>query len=729
MAAMVFSLYAVTLAPTVAFWDAGDYITAAHVLGIPHPPGNPLFVLMASTWEWLLAPTGLSTAVRINLFSAFMSAGAAFFWFLVAHRILAFVTQDRVVRVTGAVAAVTVSATAFTVWNHSNVNEKVYTVSLFTVALLTWLAFRWRDRVESREGGGATRMEPVLLMVFVLALSVGNHLMAFLAAPAIGVFLLSVRPRLFREWRLYVFAALIGVVGLSVHLYLPIRAGLDPVMNEASPTCESVAEALVSVVSFGRAGCEDLSAALSREQYAKPPVTTRLAPIGAQIANYVQYFDWQWARSLGGREAYFSPARLPVTLLFLCLGLLGAWTHRRADRRSFAYVAVLFGTLSLALVFYMNFKYGFGQAQALGLPVTAGEVRERDYFFLISFSVWGIWVGIAIAELWARLGERLRASRHGLVLASPVLLLALIPLTLNWSYATRSGDTLARDFATHLLQSVEPYGVLLTAGDNDTLPLWYAQEVEGIRKDVTVVSTQYLNAAWYAMQLRDLTHPCAPGVSAADDPTRILCQRPFDPAGAPAFYADRAAPEDSILPFGDAEIRATAGIGIVLPQALTFEAHGIRVELPRDTFLTPADQFTLAIIRRAGADRPLHFASPSPIETHRRAAPVARHGLTYRLVLPERTDGLLPMPRNEPNAWTYGAYLDRERTHRLLWDEFDYGNVFERRVWVDDATRNIPMYYVFAHVALARAEELSGDASAAAHNVGRAERWMEVASR
>ena len=70
----VFALYVVTLAPTTAFWDTSEYIATAHILGIPHPPGNPLFVVLARTWSLLLSPLGLSVAVRVNLFAAATSA-------------------------------------------------------------------------------------------------------------------------------------------------------------------------------------------------------------------------------------------------------------------------------------------------------------------------------------------------------------------------------------------------------------------------------------------------------------------------------------------------------------------------------------------------------------------------------------------------------------------------------------------------------------------------------
>jgi hypothetical protein len=150
-------------------------------------------------------------------------------------------------------------------------------------------------------------------------------------------------------------------------------------------------------------------------------------------------------------------------------------------------VAVLFFTLSFGLVYYMNFRYGYMQAQVMGYPDS--EVRERDYFYLITFSVWGLWVGVGLTALWLELAKALGTGRRA-PRPSPVLALGLIPLFANWSYATRAGDYAARDFAYNLLQSVEPYGVLITNGDNDTFPLWYLQEVEGIRRDVTVIVAQ-----------------------------------------------------------------------------------------------------------------------------------------------------------------------------------------------------------------------------------------------
>ncbi|MDQ3605193.1 MAG: DUF2723 domain-containing protein [Gemmatimonadota bacterium] len=736
---MVFLLYAITLGPTTSFWDTSEYIATAHILGIPHPPGNPLFVLLARAWELLLAPTGLSVAVRINLFSALMTSLASVCWFLVMHRVLAFFTPEERLRRIGAGVAVLVSATAFTVWNQSNVNEKVYTVSLLTIALLSWLAFLWRDHIEAHRELPPTQTPKkgwhddnvLVAMLFILALSVANHLMAFLAAPALFVLLVMVKPQVFLNWRLYVWGAVFGVIGLSVHLFLPIRAGLDPIINEAAPTCQGIGEALVSIVTFGNAGCADLSAALAREQYAKPSVLERQAPFIAQLANYFQYFDWQWARSIQGVQGYFAPLRLPFTLLFLSLGGYGAWRHWKQDRISFAYIATLFATLSLGLIYYLNFKYGYNQVGALGLPFDLAEVRERDYFFLVSFSIWGLWAGLGIVALWLRWIESMRGRAQAALRASPVLALALLPLVLNWPYASRMGDYSARDWAYNLLQSVEPYGVLFTNGDNDTFPLWYLQEVEGVRQDVTVIVWSYLNTPWYARQIRGLTTPCErPGLW-AEDPTRIICQRGFRPELAPALYGNPVAPTRGILPLQDAQIDAvTLSPPAILPQDMVFTTRGIEAVLPANTMLAAADQLILAIIREAWGDRPIYFAATT--NSHRKLGlgpHVARQGVAYKLVAPEEREGLIEMPQNTPYSTVFGAYLDVERTRQLLWDEFIHRNLIRQPHWVDDATRGIPTYYGYAHVSLAQAEQILGNEEAVERNMAEAEAWMRLSER
>jgi hypothetical protein len=750
----VAALYILTLAPTTAFWDTSEYIATSHILGIPHPPGNPLFVVLGRAWDVLLAPFGLSVAVRVNLFSTAMSSLAHGFWFLVVHHILRHFSSRRSFRLVGAFVAVLVSATAFTVWNQSNVNEKVYTVSLFTIALISWLAFRWQENL-----GKGKDDNLLVLIVFILALSVGNHLMAFLAAPALVVFILLVHPqtllsrkdrgwRRYVHWRLYLASVVALFLGLSIHLFLPLRAALDPIINEAAPTCDSLGSAFLSILTWGQGGCDALSAALSRQQYVKPPLIPRLAPLHLQLANYLQYFDWQWSRSLQGIESLFALARLPFTLLFTSLGIYGAVEHFKRDRTSWWYVATLLATLSVALVFYLNFKYGYSIADPFGGDPERHEVRERDYFFIVSFSVWGLWAGMGVAVLWRRLGERLRLGYRA---AAPVLLLAFIPLVLNWSWASRAGDYTARDWAYNLLMSVEPYGVLFTNGDNDTFPLWYLQEVEGIRRDVTVIVTSYLNIDWYALQLKALTTPCAEGQDPSSDPTRIICQRPYLPEGSPGAEFVTAAqaeavsargkvpllvdapiepPTRTILDLDESTIARASQTVVPMREDRTVDlGSGVTALLRAETLLYPWHQFALSIISNSLGDRPVYFASSGNAADDLGLTPfLVREGVAYRLNPglpdPSAQEGVEELDLSPLTSVT-GVWLDVDRTRTLVWEVFIHrgGLPDAWALWPYRAVLGVPSYYAWAYYALYQADSEAGRDEEAARNMERAEAW------
>ncbi|HET9986462.1 MAG TPA: DUF2723 domain-containing protein [Longimicrobiales bacterium] len=738
----VWLLYGLTLAPSTAFWDASEYITAAHILGIPHPPGNPLFVLLAHAWELLLSPLDLPVAVRINLFSATMSAAAHGLWFLVADRALARPGVDPVVRRVGAAAAVLLSATAFTVWNQSNVNEKVYTISLFTVALVSWLALRWRDT--------GRKPRSLLLIALVLGLTVTNHLMGLLAAPALLLFVAMVDRRSLLRPRLWGGAALLFSLGLSVQLFLPLRAKHRPIIAEAEPACASLVEAAESIYTPGARGCPALSASLRREQYGKPPLgmdptvyPQQKLPRGpelvaAQAVNYAQYFDWQWGRSLGRRDPLFGGVRPLLTLLFLALGLVGALAHWRSDRAGAAYVAVLFVTLSAGLVVYLNFKYGYSIGLERFPDRELHEVRERDYFFLLGFSVWGVWAGLGLAELWRRTADALRGRmRRPRLAAAPLLGLALLPLALNWRWASRAEDYTARDWAYNVLMSVEPYGVLFTNGDNDTFPLWYLQEVEGIRRDVTVLVSSYLQTPWYVKQARDLSRPCPPGISAEQHPRRIICQRPFRAADLPAplaavVHPPAQPPKDSVVPLSDAEIERIAGSYFVAERSMPFEAGRVRAHIEPGTLITAADTFVAAILQATLGERPIHFMpATSSLARLGLLDYTVREGLTLRLYngpVPAGPDtGIVPLP---PSSFTSvaGAYVDVSRTDTLLWDvALRRGRIVDPDApWADAAASSILMQYAYAHYSAAEAHAQLGDEPAAKRHAERAKWWSGI---
>ena len=708
--ASAFFLYVVTLAPTTSFWDASEYIATAHILGLPHPPGNPLFVALGKVWTLLLAPTGWSIAVRINLMAALTSAIATGFLFLVAHRVLeGWMAADgtdsqseagpwvRRFPVIGAWAGAILGSTAFTVWNQSTVNEKVYTPSVLVIAAVSWLAIRWLDR-RNEPGSGWL----LVLAVYLMLLGSTNHLMSLLPAPALLGLVLLEKRSLLMDGRFVTRVMAAVVLGLSFNLVLPIRSAQQPVINEGEPICDSAVGALVAVYTLGTAGCPELAANLTREQYGKPsvfvdPTSDLSAPgprdlgiLGHQVLNYFQYFDWQWARGLAVSELPGN-ARLPFSLVFLGLGLWGLAVSERAHRGYLIYLGILAVTLSGALVFYLNFKYGYSLQPGLGTAVPR-EVRERDYFFVASFHLWGFLSGVGLAAAWRWAAGGGLAARN-LALASPVMVLALVPLVFNWDWASRSGDYAARDWAYDMLQSVEPYGILFTNGDNDTFPLWYLQEVEGVRQDVTVIVVQYLMTQWYPRQLK---HHSAPER-----------QRPFDDQVAREVYGSLGRPPSgAITTLSDGEMNQVGFA--VLPEDFTLNIGSQPVRFPAGFQFSRADQLALAIIQDSIAERPIHFASTGGQARALGLDPfVVRQGLASKLRFESLEDapGVVKVSDSVGGEW-----LDLDRSRTLASDVFMYRGLRDREIWADRATLNIPWHFYYLYLQLADAVSLTREA-------------------
>src|SRR3954467_1457155 len=218
---VVLVLYLITLAPNTAMWDTSEYIAAAYTLGLPHPPGNPLFVIVGRVFSIL--PIASTVAIRINILAAICSAVSAGMWFLITERVLVSWFPQRWQRILGGVVAALIGATAFTVWNQSVVNEKVYTVSLVGIAIISWLMIRWSDDPDGRK---ADRI--LVLVAYLLGLGYSNHMAGMLAAPAVGAAVLLRRPRTIL--RLPLLAACAGMLlfGITPFAIQPIRAAYHP---------------------------------------------------------------------------------------------------------------------------------------------------------------------------------------------------------------------------------------------------------------------------------------------------------------------------------------------------------------------------------------------------------------------------------------------------------------------------------------------------------------------
>ncbi len=717
-AAAVFVLYLLTLAPSTAMWDTSEYIAAAYTLGLPHPPGNPFFVLIGRVFAVL--PIAPNVAMRINILAALCSAGAAGMWFLVTERVLVGWLAERWQRVIGGSIAALLGATAFTVWSQSVVNEKVYTISLLGLALVSWLTVRWCD---DPDGAKADRL--LVMIAYLSGLGYANHMAGFLAAPAVAVAIALRRPRTLLRWPLLLACAGALLLGMSPFLIQPLRAAHFPAINEGEPT--GCTTQIGVGCTFSKATYERFMYNFNRQQYQKPNLVTRQAPFVAQVEMWWLYFRWQWLRD--PFDSHPGPQSALATL-FLLLGGLGGYVHWKRDRRSFSYFGPLMFMVTLALIYYMNFKYGWSQSPELGDSVPR-EVRDRDYFYLWSFSAWSVWASLGLVFVWETIAALLGAervevgsenvllpNRRGWTLASPVLALALIPLLANWTSASRAGQTDTADFAYDLLNSVEPYGVLVTAGDNDTFPLWYAQEVEGVRRDVIVACLSLLNTDWY---------------------TRQLLRRPvyeYDSLRGPAAYRGKTWKKPAGPPLNLTMEEADAVPSVVefsSPQTFRKDGTDILVNINPRPFgqfqgLERADLFVLYMIRDGYPDRPVFFSRTTagyPEELSLAPFTVTT-GLARKLV------PSVPRPGGAIAAIPGEGFVDVETT-RSLWENTFRApkSIASRTLWVDRPSSGIPFLYIRTALGLSAAlsqRGMSDEAARISAQAGRIARATQLES-
>ncbi len=679
-------LYLITLAPSTAMWDTSEYIAAAYTLGLPHPPGNPLFVIIGRVFSIL--PIATTVAVRINVLAAICSAVSAGMWFLVTERVLVGWFTERWQRILGGALAALIGATAFTVWNQSVVNEKVYTVSLVGLAVISWLMIRWSDDPDGRK---ADRI--LVLVAYLCGLGYANHMAGMLAAPAVGLAVLVRRPRTILRWKLLLACVAAIVLGLTPFATQPIRAAHFPAINEGEPTaCRTDISAACT---FNRGTYDAFMYNFNRGQYGKPDLSERQASFGEQIGMWWMYFKWQWIRDAHDQHQFLQAL---FAAAYLVLGLFGGYVHFKRDRRSFWYFGALMFTMTLLLIYYLNFKLGASQDPNSPNP---HEVRDRDYFFLWSFSAWGVWAALGLLFVWESIAsligsETVKVGRDTVQqptegswrYSSPILLVAIVPLFANWHWASRAGHRDTADFAKDMLNSVEPYGVLVTVGDNDTFPLWYAQEVEGVRRDVIVANTSLLNTDWYVRQI--IRRPQY-DYDAAKGPAIYRNQQWVKPKGTPIHMTMLEAdsvpayyPLQSPMSFTSGNLHAT-----INPQNLD---HGV---------LQRADLFVLRMIQDAWPERPIYFARTSGSYPKQLGLGenTLTQGLAMKLIMPP-TQGT-----TKDTIFVQGdGWLDVARSH-ALWNDVFLGpqSVINTGDWIDRPSVGIPYLYVATGVELAEA--------------------------
>ncbi len=309
------------------------------------------------------------------------------------------------------------------------------------------------------------------------------------------------------------------IIGFSTYSMVIIRSNMQPPMNENEP------DNFTKLVSY-----------LNREQYGDfPTFKRRYATEPHQMVVYQNYssdLDFFWTFQMhhmmtrylmwnyAGRESWYqdsgpniAPFNAIGNALFkpfgitfagntrdslfgipLLLGLLGIYFHFRRDWKMASAFMVLFIFMGYLTAYYQN------QQQP--------QPRERDYFYVGAFFVFSIWIGIAIkglaevAEKYLKEGAMRNAATLFIILAG-IVLVPVRMLQANYYTHDRSANFVAWDYSYNLLQSCAPNAILFTNGDNDTFPLWYLQDVEGVRRDVRIANLSLLNTDWYIRQLKN----------------------------------------------------------------------------------------------------------------------------------------------------------------------------------------------------------------------------------
>lgn len=432
-------LYARTLAPTVTLVDSGELIVAAHSLGVAHPPGFPLYVMLAHLAS--LVPIG-TVAVRVNFASAFFAACAAGLMTVVVGELIPMLSArgSRLTVAASAACAGLLLACSRTLWSYATIAE-VYTLNTLLILTILFLMLRWR------RGMGEAKNDVWLYAaaaVFGLALGV-HHVTVASILPGVAVLVYRSEGWRFFSGKRLRCAALVSLGALVlVYGYLPFAASREPILNWGDP------QSLAGVWRH-----------ISGWQY-QSYLAFDVAALGQEFASFMRLLL---------RE--FGPKWLPVVL---CVALAGLWTAFRRDRTSF---------WLLAGIVLVNVGYNLSYSIA----------EDKDAYYLPTFVALVVLAGIGLHSL----GGSLKARQGVWLLVLPMPLIALIT---NWPFNNRARYFVAHDYVENIEQTIAPNGLLLTLDWQIVSPMLYTREIEGRRRDIKVIDVNLLRRSWYFDYLR-----------------------------------------------------------------------------------------------------------------------------------------------------------------------------------------------------------------------------------
>lgn len=445
-----FAIYMLTLAPSVTFFDSGEFLTATASLGSAHSPGYPLFLMFAKPFTWI--PLG-NIAFRINMATAFSSSLSCLGVYILTTFLLKNEQplvdntrfSDFVVKMAGFAAACSFSFTP-RLWLQSN-HDKPYPLLAFITAVIFYLLLTWRNHYKN----GDERPAYVYVSTFLAGLAMGLHQTVVLLLPAWFLLIVLADWRMLTRIKELALATAFAMVGFSAHLYLPLRATQNPLLNwgDAKTSSQFLWHFL-------------------RKGYPDQPHPRDLYLLLSQLKafNVPREFTWLGA-------------------MLVLVGLFCLWRSQRD-----VVIAYL-----VAVVTFLSVIAGYFNA----LPDTVFLTEE---FFTPLYLLSAVLIGVGlfnvlrIAVKKVHLPERYDFRIYGLV----VVMMFALPASLcavNYYENDQHNNYIAYDYATNSLRSLPQNAVMFTWGDSGAFPLWYLQGVERMREDLDLPHTPHLVFDWY----------------------------------------------------------------------------------------------------------------------------------------------------------------------------------------------------------------------------------------
>lgn len=445
------SIYLLTLAPSVTFFDSGEFITAISCLGSPHSPGYPFFVNYGKPFTWL--PFG-SVAFRVNFATAVSGALACYGTYLLTlyllqnEQINANEKLDRFVKKGAALAASIAFCCSPRLWLQSN-HDKPYPLLAFIVAITLYLVLRWRDSYRD----GNENPSFIFMAAFLSGLATGTHQTIILMIPSFAFLILTMNWRIVFRIRDFIAAFVFGILGFAINLHLPIRATKFPLLNWGDPQTK-----------------EQFLWHFLRKGYPSEKVERGWSLLWSQI------------------NAFNIPFEFTSFGLFVMLIGIGVYFFKRRDE-ILAYL--------IALICFLAVIVGHFNA-----PYELIFLTEEFFTPLYMFST--LFIGMGLYYLASRI-LLLISSKTGNENISfggsfAFLALFLLPATvcgLNYVKNDQHNNYVAYDYASNVLRSAPTGAVLYTWGDSGAFPLWYIQGIEKMREDLDLVHTPHLVFDWY----------------------------------------------------------------------------------------------------------------------------------------------------------------------------------------------------------------------------------------